>query len=75
MTTLRDPFWRAVLCVCVLLALLGVVGTWDREDAEDQEALYCHMVHLHRQNPSQGWPDYDGDYAKRCIKGRVRSQR
>ena len=76
MTTLMRPGLVLLLALlaALIMVLLGVAGAWDYEDAEHQEALYCDMVHKYIQNHSQGWPDYDGDYSRRCVKGRVRSQ-
>lgn len=55
--------------ICAILAglmLLGVMGTMDAEDAQAQLGHYCEMVKLHNQDPSVGWPDYDGIYHEAC---------
>ena len=49
-----------VLIVAAVVALFGIVGHFDYEDAKAEEALYC-------SNVKNGvWPDYDGTYAKVC---------
>ena len=55
-----------------LLILLGVLGSCDRLDQQEQAELYCDMVYRHQQNPSTGWPDYDESYATQCINGELR---
>lgn len=59
------PHFKAflsVLGVVAALALLGVVGQMDYEDALAQEQAYC-------KNVREGvWPDYDGIYEKVCKK-------
>lgn len=55
--------------ICAILAglmLFGVMGTMDAEDEQAQLEHYCEMVKLHKQDPSVGWPDYDGIYAQSC---------
>ena len=42
------------------------MGTMDAEDEQAQLEHYCDMVKLHKQDPSVGWPDYDGIYAQSC---------
>lgn len=50
--------------VIALIALLGLVGNMDYEDAVNQADLYCQNVH-------EGvWPDYNEIYDKECIDGR-----
>ena len=55
--------------ICAILAvfiLFGLVGTMDAEDEQAQLEHYCEMVKLHKQDPSVGWPDYDGIYREAC---------
>ena len=51
---------KTILIVAAVVALFGIVGHFDYEDAKAEEALYC-------SNVKNGvWPDYDGTYAKVC---------
>ena len=62
---LKDNFYT----ICAILAgliLFGLVGAMDAEDEQAQLDRYCGMVKLHKQDPSTGWPDYDGIYAESC---------
>ena len=62
---LKDNFTT----ICAVLAgfiLFGLVGTMDAEDEQAQLDHYCGMVKLHKQDPSVGWPDYDGIYTQSC---------
>lgn len=64
---LKDNFTT----ICAILAgliLFGLVGAMDAEDEQAQQDLYCEMVKLHKQDPSTGWPDYDGIYDTACRK-------
>jgi hypothetical protein len=47
--------------VLVLLAVYGVFGRLDADDAERQQAEYCSMVAHHY------WPDYKHVYKKECT--------
>jgi hypothetical protein len=35
-------------------------------EASTQQALYCEMVSLHKQDKSLGWPDFKGNYSEVC---------
>lgn len=62
---LKDNFYT----ICAILAgliLFALVGTMDAEDEQLQLEHYCEMVKLHKQDPSTGWPDYDGIYREAC---------
>lgn len=62
---------RNALTLCAILAgllLFGLVGTMDAEDEKLQLEHYCEMVKLHKQDPTVGWPDYDGIYDTVCRK-------
>ena len=62
---LKDNFYT----ICAILAgliLFGLAGTMDAEDEQAQLEHYCEMVKLNKQDPSTGWPDYDGIYAESC---------
>ena len=51
---------KTVLIAVAVVALFGIVGHFDYEDAKAEEALYC-------SNVKNGvWPDYDGIYADVC---------
>ena len=51
---------KTILIVAAVVALFGIVGHFDYEDAKAEEALYC-------SNVKNGvWPDYDGIYADVC---------
>ena len=50
---------RLIAYIIILLAIMGIVGTYDFEEAERQEQEYCDMVKLHKQTRGQsGWPEY-----------------
>lgn len=53
---------RAPIIVVLVVALFGIVGHFDYEDAKQQEALYCSNV------KNSVWPDYDGTYDEVCAK-------
>ena len=62
---LKDNFYT----ICAILAgliLFGLVGAMNAEDEQDQLDRYCEMVKMHKQDPSTGWPDYDGIYREAC---------
>ena len=44
----------------VFMALVGIAGRWDMEDAKAAEKSYCESVRTHQT------PDYDHDYAEVC---------
>ena len=70
---LKDNFYT----ICAILAgfiLFGLVGAMDAEDKQAQLEHYCEMVKLHKQDPSVGWPDYDGIYDTACRKQKGRSR-
>jgi len=51
---------KTVLIVAAVVALFGIVGHFDYEDAKAEEALYC-------SNVKNGvWPDYEGTYKNFC---------
>ena len=51
---------KTVLIVAAVVALFGIVGHFDYEDAKQEEISYC-------ENVKAGlWPDYEGTYAKVC---------
>ena len=51
---------KTVLIVAAVVALFGIVGYFDYEDAKQEEISYC-------ENVKAGlWPDYEGTYAKVC---------
>lgn len=54
-------FWNICGALFVVLAL-GVAGAMDFEEEQRQELEYCDKV-------ERGvWPDYEQNYAERCIK-------
>lgn len=57
---------QATLALVGVFLLMGLMGRMDYEDAKAEEANYCEMVKLHKQDKSMGWPDYDGIYAQSC---------
>ena len=62
---LKDNFYT-ICAIIAGLVLFGLVGTMDAEDEQAQLEHYCEMVKLHKQDPSTGWPDYDGIYDESC---------
>lgn len=53
---------KALFAVLAVVAALGVVGSFDYEDAQNQEMLYCDNV------KAGTWPDYEGTYDEVCAK-------
>ena len=51
---------KTVLIAVAVVALFGIVGHFDYEDAKAEAALYCSKV------KNGVWPDYDGIYADVC---------
>ncbi len=51
---------KTVLIAVAVVALFGIVGHFDYEDAKQEETSYCENV------KSGLWPDYEGTYAKVC---------
>ena len=64
---LKDNF-TTICAIGAGLVLFGLVGSMDAEDEQAQLENYCEMVKLHKQDPSVGWPDYDGIYDTACHK-------
>ena len=62
----KDNFYTICAAFLAVLMLFGMVGAMDAEDEQAQLEQYCEMVNLHKQDPSTGWPDYDGIYAESC---------
>ena len=65
---LSMPRWQAIGVALFLIVAFGIAGHFDAEDAQAQLEHYCEMVKLHKQDPSTGWPDYDGIYDTACRK-------
>lgn len=57
--------WGVVVCLCILLILAGILVTLTNKDDTDR-IKYCDMVFR------GAWPDYRGDYAQECVKGKAR---
>lgn len=54
----------AVFAVLVILALIDKADAPYRAQFVEQ---YCELVDIYRQSEGQyGWPDYRGDYERRC---------
>lgn len=51
---------QSTIALLVILALFGLVGQMDYDDAVDQQAQYCEMV------KAGHWPDYRGTYRAEC---------
>ena len=59
--------WKTFAGLSFTVMVLAFVGTFDRQDAQNQEDLYCEMVNLHQDtNGDQGWPDYSKNYDEVC---------
>ena len=57
---------KEFLAMAAMIAALLIVGNMDREDAQEQESLYCEMVAIWESDsrPVQdraGWPPYNQD--------------
>lgn len=62
---LKDNF-STICAVLAGLILVGVMGSMDAADEQSELAHYCDMVKLHKNDPSTGWPDYNGIYREAC---------
>lgn len=51
---------KTVLIAVAVVALFGIAGHFDYEDAKQEEISYCENV------KSGLWPDYEGIYADVC---------
>lgn len=56
---------KGILTALALLALFGLVGQMDYDDAVDQQAQYCAMV------KAGDWSDYQGTYRAECLPPNV----
>lgn len=52
------------LGVLIVLAGWAVTGP---DEAEAEMARYCELVHLNKQDPSVGWPDFNHNYDTECT--------
>ena len=52
-----------IICGLLVLALVGSID-YDEELARDEH--YCFMVELNKQDPDNGWPDFNGNYDEVC---------
>ena len=44
----------------VMMVAMSIVGEGDRQEALNEHAHYCKMIHLHKiSNGKSGWPDYE----------------
>lgn len=65
---LSNIHWRAVGVFFLFLLMFGIVGHFDREDAEREHALYCEMISIWQADKDRGvpaheragWPPYNG---------------
>lgn len=48
--------------ILVAIALLGLTGAMDVQDAKEYQKVYCVQV------ADRNWPDYQGTYATECLK-------
>ena len=60
---------KNIIIAAFFVALVGIVGQMDYEDAIAEADLYCQNVH------AGVWPDYEGTYAKECRDGRYKADR
>lgn len=76
-----QPKYRAGVVVVVLAVLFLVLGVLEVAGIKDrtlelEQASYCRMVALHKQNPELGWPDYAESADAECNEdGTVKEQR
>lgn len=54
--------YRIAALLVALVLLLGIVGHFDYEDQQADQAQYCEMV------KAKLWPDFRGTYRKECWK-------
>lgn len=53
---------QTVAVIVAVLALLGIVGRMDADDAQLDADHYCEMV------KAGHWPDYQGTYRTQCRR-------
>lgn len=49
---------------------VGALASSGPDPLEREQAMYCEMVELHKQDPSVGWPDYNHNYNEVCANAR-----
>ena len=57
-----------VALVVLVVAALALSGLKDDSLAIEQ-TQYCRMVHMHKSDPSLGWPDFNKTYDQYCTTG------
>lgn len=57
----------AYVIVAILLAAKACAGP---DPIDQEQAMYCEMVALNKQDPSVGWPDYNHNYQEVCANAR-----
>ena len=55
-----------ILGVVAFVAIFGLVGSMDYEDAVAQQVLYCDNV------AAKVWPDYEGSYKTECTAEKLK---
>lgn len=66
----RYVFKQTLIALLVLIVLIIAIAVMRGHDEEDlAQRHYCEMVTLYKQNPSTGWPDYEGTYDQLCREG------
>ena len=56
-----------VTALSALLSLMAVVGSYDYQDAVEQQSQYCEMVREWKaSNGERGWPDYNRNFKEVC---------
>lgn len=69
------PWLHPALLVAAIVALVMIVGYFDRQALDMEQAQYCRMVAMNKQYSDIGWPDYAGSFDKECTpEGEVRRE-
>lgn len=57
--------FSSVITIIILIALMGLLGSFDRHDSKNKQSTYCEMVTLYKTSGgTDGWPDFDRKYSE-----------
>lgn len=65
----RSVTWAA-LAVGVAAGLVLSSMASGPDPLTREQAMYCEMVEINKQDPELGWPDYNHTYNKECPNAR-----
>lgn len=59
-----------IIFVIVAVLHLALEDCTGPDPIDQEQAMYCEMVALNKQDPSVGWPDYNHNYQEVCANAR-----